>query len=72
MEKWHVIGKIASQQIEQYCEADRVLNHQFLRAHFIDSASRNRESRRIPGHAEYEATVFIGMDDLSVLLRGHA
>jgi len=29
--KWNVTGKAAGQKIEQYCEADWVLNHQFLR-----------------------------------------
>ena len=63
--KWQVNGKIAGQQIEQLCEADWVLNHQFLRAHFIDPAARHRKSKDISSHAEYEAMVFIGYDNMS-------
>ena len=63
--KWSVTGKAAGQQIEQYCEADWVLNHQFLRVHFIDLAARKRDVRGIPGPAEYEAMVFIGFDNMS-------
>lgn len=64
--KWNLTGKIAGQQqIEQYCEADWVLNHQFLRVYFIDSAAKNRHIKGIHGHAEYEALVFIGYDNMS-------
>src|SRR6267143_3620003 len=63
--KWQVNGKIVGQQIEQYCEAHWVLNHQFLRVHFIDSMARNREIKDISSHAEYEAMVFIGYDNMS-------
>jgi hypothetical protein len=63
--KWHVNGKIIGQNIEQYCEADWVLNHQFLRAHFMDSAARDRKSRSINDSAEYEAIVFMGYDNIS-------
>src|SRR5438128_3959157 len=62
---WNVTGRIAGQQFEQYCDADWVLNHQFLRVHFIDSAARNRESMGTPSNAEYEAMVFIGNDNRS-------
>jgi hypothetical protein len=63
--KWRVNGEIMGQNIEQYCEADWVLNHQFLRAHFIDSAARDRKSGSIHDGAEYEAMVFIGYDNMS-------
>jgi hypothetical protein len=63
--KWQVHGKIAGQQIEQYCEADWILNHQFLRVHFTDSAAGNRKSKDVSSHAEYEAMVFIGYDNMS-------
>jgi len=63
--KWRVDGKIAGQRIEQYCEADWVLNHQFLRVNFIDSASRNRKTKDNSSRAEYEAMVFIGYDNMS-------
>src|SRR5437870_8122701 len=63
--RWKVTGKIAGQQIEQYCEADWVLNHQFLRVRFIDSAARNREIRGVPIQSEYEAIVFVGYDNMS-------
>jgi hypothetical protein len=60
-----VTGKIAGQRIEQYCEADWVLNHQFLRVHFIDSAARGRKIKDVSSDAEYEAMVFIGYDNMS-------
>src|SRR5213593_685793 len=62
---WNVTGRIAGQQFEQYCDTDWVLNHQFLRVHFIDSAARNRGSIGTPSNAEYEAIVFIGRDNMS-------
>ena len=62
---WKVTGRIAGQQFDQYCNADWVLNHQFLRVHFIDSAARNRGSMGTPSNAEYEAMVFIGYDNMS-------
>jgi len=61
---WKVTGRIAGQQFEQYCDADWVLNHQFLRVHFIDSAARYRKNEDISSHAEYEAMVFIGYDNM--------
>src|SRR2546421_3536526 len=62
---WKVTGRIAGQRFEQYCDADWVLNHQFLRVHFIDSAARNRGNMETPSNAEYEALVFIGYDNMS-------
>lgn len=63
--KWNVTGKAAGQQIKQYCEAEWVLNHQFLRVYFIDSIAKQRRSEGKPGRAEYEAMVFIGYDHMS-------
>ena len=63
--KWRVTATIVGQQILQYCEVDWVLNHQFLRVYFIDSASRNRKRRGTLSRAEYEAMVFIGYDNMS-------
>src|SRR5207302_11518349 len=62
---WKVTGRIAGQRFEQYCDADWVLNHQFLRVHFIDSAARNRGNMETPSNAEYEAMVFVGYDNMS-------
>lgn len=63
--KWKVTGRAAGQQIEQYCEADWVLNHQFLRVYFIDTIAKQQRSSRKPGLAEYEAMAFIGYDNMS-------
>jgi len=65
--KWKVTGKIVGKRIEQFCEAHWVLNHQFLRVHFIDAASKARRDRRGATNlrAEYEAMVFVGYDNMS-------
>jgi hypothetical protein len=64
--KWRVKGRIAGQQIRHACDADWVLNHQFLRVHFIDvSAIGNRKVKAKELKAEYEAEVFIGCDNMS-------
>ena len=64
--KWRVKGKIAGQPIQQACDAEWVLNHQFLRVHFIDvSAIENRNVKAQERKAEYEADVFIGYDNMS-------
>ena len=65
--KWKVTGKIVGKRIEQYCQADWVLNHQFLRVHFIDAASKAHRDRRDATvlKAEYEAMVFVGYDNMS-------
>ncbi len=54
-------------RIEQFCEADWVLNHQFLRVHFMDAASKARRDRRGETilRADYEAMVFVGYDNKS-------
>jgi hypothetical protein len=64
--KWRVRGRIAGQPIEHACDADWVLNHQFLRVHFIDaSAIKSRNAKAKERKAEYEAEVFIGYDNMS-------
>jgi hypothetical protein len=64
--KWRIKGRIAGQPIQQVCDADWVLNHQFLRVHFIDvTASKNRSAEAKEQKAEYEAEVFIGYDNMS-------
>lgn len=60
------LGKIAGRGIEPNCEAVWVLNHQFLRIHFIDSkAKRLLDAGDRQETAEYEAMVFIGYDNMS-------
>jgi hypothetical protein len=64
--KWRVEGRIAGQPIKHVCDARWVLNHQFLRVHFIDvSAIENRNVKAKMQKAEYEAEVFIGYDNTS-------
>jgi hypothetical protein len=66
--RWNVTGKIAGQSIRHFCEADWVLNHQFLRVHFIDVQSRRPQDQRDNKehqHAPYEAIVFVGYDNMS-------
>ena len=65
--KWKATGKIVGKRIEQFCEAHWFLNHQFLRVHFIDAASKARRDRRGETvlRAEYEAMVFVGYDNMS-------
>lgn len=63
--RWKVTGTIAGQAIEHRCDAEWVLNHQFLRVHFLDV------TRGVQGRAgemrdpRYEAEVFIGYDYMS-------
>ncbi|MGD1055521.1 MAG: hypothetical protein ABR867_05525 [Nitrososphaerales archaeon] len=64
--KWRVKGRIAGQAIMHACDAEWVLNHQFLRVHFVDvSAIENRRARSKPRKPDYEAEVFIGYDNMS-------
>jgi len=65
--RWDVTGKIAGQSIRHLCEVDWVLNHQFLRVHFIDVDSRKPQDQREKGHQHppYEAIVFVGYDNMS-------
>ena len=66
--KWNVTGNIAGQSIKHFCEADWVLNHQFLRVHFIDVGSRKPQDQRDNKeheHPPYEAMVFVGYDNMS-------
>ena len=54
--KWKVTGNVIGDEVSQSCDVDWVLNHQFLRIHFLD------EKKRPP---EYEAMVFLGYDNMS-------
>ena len=64
--KWRVKGRIAGQPIQQACDAEWVLNHQFLRVHFVSiSAIENPNVNTKEKRAEYEADVFIGYDNMS-------
>jgi hypothetical protein len=65
--KWNVTGNIAGQSIKHFCEADWVLNHQFLRVHFIDVDSGTHQDQREKQleHPPYEAMVFVGYDNMS-------
>jgi hypothetical protein len=64
--KWRVKGRIAGQPIQQACDAEWVLNHQFLRVHFISvSAIEDLKVKAKERKAEYEADVFIGYDNMS-------
>ncbi len=71
--KWKVTGKIAGRKIKHSCHAEWVLNHQFLKVHFLDISNESprpgkKSSRE---HAPYEATVFIGYDNLSERYGAH-
>jgi len=64
--KWRVKGKIAGQPIQHACDAEWVLNHQFLRVHFVDVGAAERgSSKDVEQRSEYEAEVFIGYDNMS-------
>jgi Protein of unknown function (DUF1579) len=54
--KWKVTGMVAGDEVSQSCVVDWVLNHQFLRIHFLDVKKRP---------PEYEAMVFLGYDNMS-------
>ena len=53
---WKIIGKVMDDEVLQSCDANWVLNHQFLRIHFLDVKKRP---------PEYEAMVFLGYDNMS-------
>ena len=60
---WDINGVIAGRQIRQLCDVEWVLNHQFLKLHFVGV-----ESGQLPGsrqRANYEALVFFGYDNMS-------
>lgn len=64
--KWRVKGRIAGQPMQQACDAKWVLNHQFLKIHFIDvNTIENRNAKAKEHKAGYEAEVFIGYDNMS-------
>src|SRR5271157_1820205 len=66
--RWNVTGNIAGQSIRHFCESDWVLNHQFLRVHFMDVESRRNQGQqdnKEHQHPPYEAMVFIGYDNMS-------
>jgi hypothetical protein len=64
--KWNVTGTIAGQSIRHFCVADWVLNHQFLRVHFVDVGSGSPQHQRdSKEHAPYEAIAFVGYDNMS-------
>ncbi len=63
--KWKVHGTIVGQPIEQVCDAEWVLNHQFLRVHFLGATQSDSKD---PG---YEAMVFIGYDNMSERYLAH-
>jgi hypothetical protein len=66
--RWNVTGQIAGESIRHFCEADWVLNHQFLKVHFIDVEPRKPQDQRDKKehqHPPYEALVFVGYDNMS-------
>jgi hypothetical protein len=62
--KWNVTGKIVGQSIQQSCDAEWVLNHQFLKVHFLDTTPRH-SPEELKKNPIYEAIVFIGRDNMS-------
>ena len=54
--KWEVTGKAVGDEVLQSCDLDWVLNHQFLRIHFLDVKKRP---------PEYEALIFLRYDNMS-------
>jgi hypothetical protein len=57
--EWKVHGTVVGQQVEQDCDVDWILNHQFLELHFV--GTKAAESQDPP----YEAMVLIGYDNMS-------
>jgi hypothetical protein len=60
---WKINGRIAGQKIEHWGRVDWILNHQFLRIHFLDAARRT--VRETKNNLPYEAFVFVGYDNMS-------
>ena len=58
---WKVTGRIAGRSIEQGCNAEWVLNHQFLRIHFL--AAQPAPAQGQTG-VRYEALVFVGYSNM--------
>src|SRR5439155_24686309 len=61
---WKVTGTIARRSIEQACDVGWVLNHQFLRIHFL--AAKPKPATRAESNAgvRYEALVFVGYSNM--------
>ena len=61
--RWKITGTILGRPIQQDCDVEWVLNHQFLKVHFVAA-----EDEKLPGSAKetrYEALVFFGYDNMS-------
>jgi len=62
---WRVTGVVAGQRIKHNCDAGWVLNHQFLKVHFLDVTPRRQRKGGEGRDPRYEADVFIGRDNMS-------
>ena len=64
---WDVTGKAAGELLLHSCTVDWILNHQFLRIHFLDVGSKSHQRKKAgrDEHAPYEAMVFVGYDNMS-------
>ena len=64
---WKVTGKVAGDPLLHSCTADWILNHQFLRIHFLDIGSKGSQRKKAgrDEHPPYEAIVFVGYDNMS-------
>ena len=64
---WRVTGKVAGDRLLHSCTADWILNHQFLRIHFLDIGSKGSQRKKAgrDEHPPYEAMVFVGYDNMS-------
>lgn len=61
--KWRITGTIVGRPIQQECDVEWVLGHQFLKIHFLAA-----EEEKMPGSTKetrYEALVFFGYDNMS-------
>ena len=64
---WEVTGTVVGEPLRHSCAVEWILNHQFLRIHFLDigtKASRKKKAGR-DDHPRYEAMVFVGYDNMS-------
>jgi len=61
--RWEVTGVVAGQQIHHSCDTEWVLNHQFLRIHFLAVEPGSLAGSK--HEANYEAMVFVGYDNMS-------
>ena len=64
---WEVTGRVAGDPLLHSCAAEWVLNHQFLRIHFVDIGSKGSKGKKAgrDEHPPYEAMVFVGYDNMS-------